>query len=80
VPVTGAEQLALRVAVLVRAERERRGDLSLRALGAEAEVGWTTAHRLLRGQHVDLESLVRLARWAGHDLAVLPRPASGRAS
>ena len=78
--MTGAEQLALRVAVLVNAEGARRGGLSLREIGDESEVGHTTVRRLLHGEHVDLEALVKLARWAGHDLAVLPRPTVRRAS
>ncbi len=77
--VTGAAQLRLRVAVAVRAAMGER-ELALRDVATEVGVAHSTVHRLLDGQGVDLEVLVALARWAGHDLAVLPRPAVRSAS
>ena len=70
--MTGSEQLRLRVAVLAQAATHERR-LTLRDVGAETGVAHSTVSRLLKGENVDLETLVALARWAGHDLAVLPR-------
>lgn len=50
---------------LVRAERERRGRLSLRAAAEQAEVPFNTLARVEKGDLPDLANFRRIVHWLG---------------
>lgn len=53
------------LAKLVRAERQRRGRLSLRAAAAQAEVPFNTLARVEKGDLPDLANFRRIVHWLG---------------